>query len=427
MKNNKGKHLTLSERIIIEKKLYNSVSKSEIANFLGKDKSTICKEVKLRKFTSQNAFKRNDKGVRDCVFMSKCGQNGYCELACANYIKEACTRRDKSVGVCNGCDLFNKCRKTKYRYDANKANNEYLSQLVESRKGFNLTTSEVDKIANTIYKPIKNKQSLYAIIANHPELNICEKTLYTYIEAGLFKRHGINDFDLVRKVSMKKRKNKGTALKKRESRKYLIGKTYDLFKEFIEQKPNISIVEMDTVYNERSANVPVFIQTFFINNLNLLVALYHTDKTAVSMTNGIKIMKERLGEKLFNKYFQLILTDRGSEFVDSKGIEELVDNVFYCDAQASWQKPHVENAHILLRRILPKERSMYNLGLTSQTQLNKVLSHYNSYTTKEKNNGKSNFEVIEFFDEEEYRELLTKLELEKIEKDDVTMAPSILK
>ena len=40
--------------------------------------------------------------------------------------------------------------------------------------------------------------------------------------------------------------------------------------------------------------------------------------------------------------------------------EEVSLNV-YCDPQASWQKPHVEKNHVLLRRILPKGTSFKDL------------------------------------------------------------------
>ena len=49
MSSNKSFHLTLSERIIIETGITNDSTKSSIADTLGKDKSTIGKEIKLRR------------------------------------------------------------------------------------------------------------------------------------------------------------------------------------------------------------------------------------------------------------------------------------------------------------------------------------------------------------------------------------------
>lgn len=55
-----------------------------------------------------------------------------------------------------------------------------------------------------IIKPLLGQgQSPYAIIKNHPDLGISEKTLYNYIERGVFFASGICDLDLRRKTSRK--------------------------------------------------------------------------------------------------------------------------------------------------------------------------------------------------------------------------------
>ena len=43
---------------------------------------------------------------------------------------------------------------------------------------------------------IKSGQSPYQIVTNHPELSISEKTLYNYIEQGVFRDFGLLDIDL---------------------------------------------------------------------------------------------------------------------------------------------------------------------------------------------------------------------------------------
>ena len=62
-----------------------------------------------------------------------------------------------------------------------------------------------------IIKPLIEKgQSIYTILENHKEISLCPKTLYTYIEMGLFNDWGINNLSLKRKV---KRKLKNKKLK----------------------------------------------------------------------------------------------------------------------------------------------------------------------------------------------------------------------
>ena len=46
-------------------------------------------------------------------------------------------------------------------------------------------------------KPLLDKgQTIYQILENHKEITQCSKTLYTYIEMGLFKEFGIDNFSL---------------------------------------------------------------------------------------------------------------------------------------------------------------------------------------------------------------------------------------
>ena len=68
------KHLTLEDRITIQKDLDNSSSRKFIADTIGKDKSTVCKEMKLHSFSKR--LKRHGlspKGTYDCIHIKQCG------------------------------------------------------------------------------------------------------------------------------------------------------------------------------------------------------------------------------------------------------------------------------------------------------------------------------------------------------------------
>lgn len=53
-------------------------------------------------------------------------------------------------------------------------------------------------------KPLLDRgQTIYQILENHKEITQCSKTLYTYIEMGLFKEFSIDNFSLKKKVSRK--------------------------------------------------------------------------------------------------------------------------------------------------------------------------------------------------------------------------------
>lgn len=100
--------------------------------------------------------------------------------------------------------------------------------------------------------------------------------------------------------------------------------------------PYSSVVEMDTVYNDESKGP--FIQTFQFVDYNLMIGIYHTEKTAAAMVEGLKQIKEALGDKEFRRHFRVILTDRGSEFVYANEFEALGCKIFYCDPMQSSQK-----------------------------------------------------------------------------------------
>lgn len=423
--NTKGsKHLDLQYRNFIEQGLNNNCSKTAIAELVGMDKSSICKEIKKHSFDVK--FSRQGVsvvGTYDCQNIATCGFNSFCRNECPKRIPIACKIRDKTKGVCNGCKDKSTCKLTKRYYSAQQAQDEYFYSLVDSREGINLTFSELNEIASIIVEPIKNGQSVYAVLQNHPEISYCEKTIYNWIEIGAFQSFGLTNINLRFKVGRKIKKKDQIKYKKREDKAYLKGRTYDCFETFMKEHPSSSVVEMDTVYNDVS-NGP-FMQTFMFVSYGLMVAVYHKTKTAESMVNGVRYLKGLLGDVYFKSIFQVVLTDRGSEFSNVQGFEELVGNVYYCDPMASWQKPHVENNHRLLRFICPKEKDLTLLGLQSQVDLDLIFSHINSYPREERH-GKSPIDEFVFY-HTEANSILDLLHIKQIENNLIILNPSLIK
>lgn len=414
-----NKHLTLVDRERIEDSLKVGSSRSTIAKSLGKEKSTICKEVKNRRELYVAPY-RNTSGVSDCVSMEHCNLK-FCTKPCEKYTKIYCARRDRLVGVCNGCSTFSTCNLTRYIYRAKQSQNEYRETLTDSRVGVDLTTAQAKVLGDKILPLLKQGHSPYAI-CQILDLDICEKSIYNYIRMGVFDISGVNLFHLRSTVNRKQLKKKYT-YKPRENRAYLKNRTYKDFEKYVSDHPSLSIVEMDTVYNDVS-NGP-FIQTFQLVNYNLMIAIYHKEKTAANMIKGFKSIKESLGDDLFSKVFKICITDRGTEFSGADQFEELGFKLFFCDAMQSSQKPHVENNHRLLRFICPNKQDLYKLGLQSQSDLDLIFSHINSYP-REVLNGKSPIEVFEFFNEDADI-ILVRLKISKIEKKLVILTPNLIK
>ena len=90
--------------------------------------------------------------------------------------------------------------------------------LTDSRQGVNLTVQEAKDMAAIIGPLLRQGQSPYQIVTDHPELSISERTLYNYIEGDVFHEiAGITVMDLRRQVSRKLPKKKAVGYKKRES------------------------------------------------------------------------------------------------------------------------------------------------------------------------------------------------------------------
>lgn len=417
-------HLTLEERRIILTGIINGSTKTAIAQTIGKDKSTVGKEIKLHRSLTHKC-----KMPLECSSYRRCPFDRQCTSDCPEYVPFRCSRRDRSPGACNGCSNWSHCRFDKYLYCPEDAQMDYRSTLVDSRQGVNLTSQEAKAMAETIKPLLKQGQSPFQIVTAHPELGICEKTLYNYIENDVFhETAGITVMDLRRQVSRRLPKKKAVDYKKRADRKHLKGRSYKDYREYISEIPDVFVTQMDTVYNDGTDGP--FIQTFKFLNAGILFGIHHEEKTAQAMKEGVDLLESVLGTGLFRKYVHVLLTDRGSEFTAADAMETSKDGtrrtrVFYCDPMQSGQKGSLENKHIELRYILPKGTDLRGLGLVDQDALNLAFSHVNSAPV-ERLGGKSPLDLADFL----YHDLYERLDafgIHKIEKDKVILKPYLLK
>lgn len=412
----RAKHLTLEERKIIQDGIEKRLSKTSVARSLQKDPTTISKEIKKhRTLKPRNRF--NSPVI--CSNFKQCHKpRKSCSESCPSYTEQTCSLRDRSIGACNHCPDISHCRLDHYFYNASHAHEAYLFHLSDSRQGVNLSEPERLLIAQTIAPLLKKGQSLYQILNNHPELRLSVRSLYTYIEGGVFKDFGIDNFSLRRQVSMKERKK---PKKRREPVNY-DGHKFSDYLAFIAANPSVPTTEMDTLYNQQHEP---YIQTFSFQNTGLMIGFLHQEKTSEAMASVLNLLQDLLGTDYF-RLFSLILTDRGTEFEKTSLFEEnpetgrIRTNLFYCDPQTPSQKPHVENNHNYVRNILPYGRDLEHL---TQQDPELMFSHINSVPRKVLG-GRTPYEVFSFFYGEN---LLQKLGIRRIEPDSVTLQPCLLK
>lgn len=413
-----AKKLSLSQRIRIEEMLDKRCRKFEIANELDKCQSTIAREIKKHCIVKPHNILKTDN-IYNCKYFVNCKK---CTGICRIYQPISCKDRDRNIGACNNCSKLKSCNLDKYFYRAEDAQKKYEYTLRDSRQGVNLNTSELIDLAHIICPLVKKGQSIYTILHNHPEIKLCEKTIYNYIAMGLFKDWGVTNLTLKRKVK-RKSSSKQQRLKKRKESANYEGRTYTDYLDYKRMYPNSTTTEMDTVYNHQSGP---YIQTFIFENTSFMIGILHCNKTSDSMSETLNKFQDILSDKEYNQLFSLLLTDRGSEFSKPQQFEinintgEVRSKIFYCDPQQSSQKPHVENNHNFIREILPNGQDWRNL---TQEKINLMFSHINS-TPRESLGDKTPFDIFTFI----YgKQLANKLGIQEIAKDEVNTTPRLLK
>ena len=199
---------------------------------------------------------------------------------------------------------------------------EYSADAAQNKRDFNNTAKDpklklganfklIEFIANKI---IKDKYSPAAALAEVMkkgyEVNFCVKTLYNYIDEGLFAKLTNDDLPV---------KNVG---KKRPY--HHVRAAYFQKGKSIEERP------------EEAENKEVF-------------GHWELDK-----------LERRLGAKKFKKIFKTITCDNGCENLDFKGMEKSVltniprTQVFYAHPYSAWERGANECANKLIRRFIPK-------------------------------------------------------------------------
>lgn len=425
------KHLSLDDRKYIERSLEQGLSFKEIAKYLCKDPTTISKEIRshrlsdwYHKGTFYNAHNfcihryrcRKTNVCRKIILCDvKCASCPTCNQTCPDFVKERCDRLDKAPYVCNGCPkAINHCTIAhKYRYDAKFADRKYRELLTDSRSGISMTKHELRHKDMVISPLISQGQSPYQIVTNHPELGISVRTLYTYLDDGLFTARNI---DLKRKVKFKPRKCHNTQIK---DRTVFRGRMYTDFQAL---SPD-HWTEMDTVHSSNASKKVLL--TFFLKREKLFLAFLMNRCTKGAVRAVFDRLEKKLGTYDFLCLFHILLTDRGSEFGDPAALEAGINgmertSIYYCDPMRSGQKGGVENAHTMLRMVLPKGTSFEFL---TQWDVNLIVNHINS-TPRESLSGKTPYAAaLEAYGED----VLKTLQLRPVDPDEVNLTPKLIK
>lgn len=391
----KYKHLSFEDRCVIEEFLNHNYNFSQISNRLNKNRTCISKEVLKHRFLRGTASNN-----RPCCFESK------------------------PPYVCNGCDKITSCKKQKYSYSAHIAYNEYKQTLISQRENLNITKEQIVSI-NEVIAPLmiyKNHSVNQVYISHSDLLPFSKPTFYKYIDLGILN---VRNIDLQRKVKWKFKKEYDYHKEKVDT-SIKVNRFYTDFKDYMEHNPNASIVEMDTVIGTQGGKGGKCFLTLLFRQFNFMLIYLLPYKKAVFVTEVFNNIKSILGDDDFKRFFEVILTDNGTEFADPESIEfnydtgEKLCSVFYCDPASSWQKGSIEKNHEYIRYILPKGTSFANI---TQDDCYLIASHINSTPRLSLNNYSPYDYALLFLGQN----IINKFQIKKINYDDIDLSYRLLK
>lgn len=294
----KGQHLKFEQRCEIKCMLKNGYSVRQIARYLNCSPQTVSNEIKRG-----TKVKTTNKG-RPTEYSSKRGQD---------------------------------------RYDINRKNCGRKSKHNLCRDFFKWT---VDKI-------LKDGWSLDACAGYAKKNNLfkgkiaCTKTLYNALHKGMLE---ISLFDVPELLSRSKRKR--LAIKN----KRIFGKSIDDRPKIVTQGTEFGHWEIDTVIGKKQG-VEAVVLTILEKMTHELIAIKINRKDAKSVLKAFKRLEDFYGKKL-SQVFKTITADNGSEFAELSILEEYGISVYFTHPYSSWERPQNERHNRLLRKYLPKGKSI---------------------------------------------------------------------
>lgn len=425
----KAKHLTMSERVLIESRLNEGASVRSIARELVKTPSCISREIK-KHVAVYNAPANDCANKKACTKRHMCGKDDCrrmckscrrCKKFCENYVTAVCPFLDgKAVKVCNGCRSFHLCEFTRYRYEARKADMEYRNQMHDCRCGFDLTAGDFEKI-DTLVSPLIRK-GLSPYVIKHTlgdEIPVSESTLRRMIDNCELDARRI---DLRNAVKRKPRKLSPHPMKQEVISAMKLGHLYSDYLDFIRDN-DVMVVQMDCFEGIREDKKVLL--TLHIPVYHFQIAFIMEEHTSKCVVEALDLLELSLGKELFADIFGVILTDNGHEFLDIQGMERSITGgqrtkIFFCEPNRSDEKAECETNHKLIRYILPKGTSFDSLV---QPDIIKMMNHINNYGRKSLM-GKTPYEMISGVLPEQVFDVLG---IEYIPPQELNLTPSLLK
>lgn len=254
-----------------------------------------------------------------------------------------------------------------------------------SNRGGNLKIGSDHKLAAYIEDMIKNKKYSPAALLAHAknegmqfDTDICEKTIYNYIDMGLFLNISCSDLPYKKKQRKKKEADSKVSLNNRS------GRSIEKRAPEILERKTYGHWEMDTVVGGQGKGKScLLVLSERMTREEIIIKM--KDRTAVSVVRALNMIEKRIGSRKFKEKFKTITVDNGVEFLNSEGIEKSrfsKDNrttIFYCHPYSSWERGTNENINRMIRRFFPKG---INFDEVTKKQVQFVEDWINNYPRK---------------------------------------------
>lgn len=296
-----NKHLSLKERFYIERRLRLGASISSIASDLQRSRTTIYYEIKRG---TVNQLKK-DKLVS--LYFAETGQLVYEKTRAGSFSR---LKINKAIA-------FLKWAKYKIQGPSKWS---------------------IDACVG-----VARKEKLFT-----SDMMICTKTLYNYVHEGLFLP--ILDFPCIVK-------RKRTRYIQR-TRKRNLGLSIDDRSSLVDERTEFGHWEVDTIRGKKGKHEPVLVtlaerKTRF--NIQLLADSASTNDVTKTIVRWLDTMV--IGS------VKSITADNGSEFANLTEGCRLVCPVYFAHPNSPWQRGTNERHNGLLRRFIPKGKTLSNLSM----------------------------------------------------------------
>jgi len=204
---------------------------------------------------------------------------------------------------------------------------------------------------------------------------ICTKTLYNYIDAGIFS--GISHKDLWEKSKQKKRLYKTVVRVTTKNRR---ARSIEDRPKEVNERLEYGNWEGDTVKSCKGSKAGLLTLTERKTRQEVIIKVDQATHEAVQ--DAFDRLERKLGGQ-FKIKFKSITFDNGSEFLNWQSLEASVlkagerrTTIYFAHSYSSWERGTNENHNRMIRRFVPKG---YDIGGFSDQEIKAVEDWMNNY------------------------------------------------